>query len=567
MDCEIKKVSDGFYHPENEEQIICLVKKAFDEGLQIRVRGSAHSLAWAIYTDEGNNSKSIPNKVSHEEPPEAPNINIMLDKYADLLWEDEENGIAVADAGIHLGLDPNDPTGTSRLENSLLYQAFKKGFGLSDLGGITQQTVSGFLMTGSAGGSMMYDIIENLLGFKIADGTGDCMWVNKGDELFPAVSLSLGLLGIITKVRLKFVKSYNIYGQEIATSTDFKKCPIDLFGSGRDGKPSMKTFLEQTPYARVLWWPQKGVNRIVIWQAVRGGDLPILDPVPYLLFGDLPFLSKLEQLAGAILFTLLGNIGFFTIWIKLYRDFRKFRLFMKQLWQNKIGKFFGWLFSGLVTLLFEIVSIIPVLFLSIFRFLLKMILPFVIRLLQPLTKKGKGTLFMDHYWRSLPMDNEADSILLGTEFTEIFIPIRYTERVMQLLNDLYKKKEYESTGFYSTEIYAGYPSKSWMHPGYDEGEFAAGTIRVDIFWYINNAGNPAAKGGYFQQFWDLFRNNNIPFRLHWAKFIPDYDYKEWVAYYKDKFPKWKDFLILREKRDPKNIFLNSYWKLHLYGEK
>lgn len=567
MDCETKKALDGYYHPENEEQITCLVKKAYEEGLQIRVRGSVHSVAGAIYTDHGPGAKPVPNKVQQEKPPEGPNINIMLDKFTGIEWEDEQNGVVVADAGIHLGADPNDPTGTSTLENGLLYQAFRKGWGLSDLGGITQQTVSGFLMTGSAGGSLMHDISENLLGFKIIDGTGESRWVNKGDELFPAVSLSLGLLGIITKVRLQLVKTYDIYGQEITTPTDPEKCPVDLFGPGKNGKPSMQTFLQKTPYTRVLWWPQKGVDRVVIWQAVRGSNLPVLDPVPYLLFGDIPFLSKLEQLGGAILFTMLGNKGFFITWKKLYRDFRKFRLFMKKLWQKKTGGFFGWLFSALLTLLLEIAAIVPVLVLSILRFLLKMILPLVIRTLQPLTNKGKGTLFMDHYWRSLPMDNEADSILLGTEFTEIFIPIKYTERVMQLLNDIYKKKGFESTGFYSTEIYAGYPSECWMHPAFGEGEFSEGSIRVDIFWYINNAGNPAAKNGYFQQFWDLFRNNNIPFRLHWGKFIPDYDYNEWIAYYKEQFPKWEDFLSLRENMDPGNIFLNSYWKLRLYGEK
>ena len=47
------------------------------------------------------------------------------------------------------------------------------------------------------------------------------------------------------------------------------------------------------------------------------------------------------------------------------------------------------------------------------------------------------------------MDNEADDILMGTEFTEIFIPIKYTEKVMNLLNDIYIKKGLDSTGFYS----------------------------------------------------------------------------------------------------------------------
>ena len=567
MDCEIKLASDGFYHPETEEQIICLVKKAYEEGLQIRVRGATHSIAHAIYTDPGSGQKPIPNKVSHEDPPKGPNINLMLDKYINLVWEDEENGIVVTDSGIHLGVDPNDSSGSSTLENGLLYQAFKKGFGFNDLGGITHQTVSGFLMTGSAGGSLMYDLGENIIGFKIVDGTGDCKWVNKGDELFPAVSLSLGLLGIITKVRFKLVKTYNIHGEEFATPTKFEECPIDLFGPGRNGKPSMKSFLEKTPYTRILWWPQKGVERVVIWQAARGESFPSFHPVPYRQFGDLPFLAKLEQLVGAVLFTLLGNKGFFTIWGKLYRDFKRFRQFLKKLWQVKVGKFFGWLLSGLLVLFLEILFIIPVFLLSIFRFLLRIILPFVIKILQPLSEKDKGTLFLDYYWRSLPMDNGADDILLGTEFTEIFIPIKYTERAMNLLNDIYIKKGYESTGFYSTELYAGYPSESWISPGYKDGEYADGTLRVDIFWYINNQGNPASKDGFFRQFWELFRNNNIPFRLHWGKFVPDYDHDDWAAYYRAQFSKLNDFLKIREIRDPKNIFLTSYWKRCFYGTK
>ncbi len=566
MDCETKKAADGYYHPATEDEIICLVKKAYDEGLQVRCRGAAHSVALSIYTDHGKGDKPIPNKVSHEDPPQGPNINIMLDKFTGLVWEDDEKGIVVADAGIHLGKDPHDPTGTSTLENGLLYQAFKKGFGLNDLGGITHQTVSGFLMTGSAGGSLTYDLSENIIGFKIVDGMGGIKWINKGDEIFDAVSLSLGLLGIVTKVRFKLNKTFNIYGQEITSSTEFEKCPIDMFGSGSSTKPSMKEFMEKSPYTRILWWPQKGVNRIVTWQAVRGDALPVFDPVPYKEFGDSPFLAKLEQLGGAILFTLLGNKGFFTIWGKLHKDFRRFRLFTKSLWQVKFGKFFGWLLSALLTLIIEILSIIPVLILSIFRFLLKSLLPLVIKSLQPLTKNGKAAVFMDYYWRSLPMDNAADDILIGTEFTEIFIPLKYTEQVMQLLNEHYVNKGFSATSFYSTELYAGYKSKSWMNPGYGEGEYSNGTFRVDIFWYINNAGNPAGRDGYFKQFWDLFRNNNIPFRLHWGKFIPDYDFKEWTDYYRSQFPRWDDFLDLRKERDPKNIFLTNYWKLRLYGE-
>ena len=113
----IPKGSDGFYHPTQEEQIVQLVQYARSQHLKVRCRGAAHSVAWAIYT----NAYGIHNGVSEQAPPEGPNVNIMLDQYNRLVWIDEANGIVEAETGIHLGYDPEDPTHTSTLENSLLY--------------------------------------------------------------------------------------------------------------------------------------------------------------------------------------------------------------------------------------------------------------------------------------------------------------------------------------------------------------------------------------------------------------------------------------------------------------
>jgi hypothetical protein len=41
-----------------------------------------------------------------------------------------------------------------------------------------------------------------------------------------------------------------------------------------------------------------------------------------------------------------------------------------------------------------------------------------------------------------------------------------------------------------------------------------------VAWYINNEGTPAAKDGFYSQFWELFHSNEVPFRLHWGKFLP-----------------------------------------------
>ena len=75
---------------------------------------------------------------------------------------------------------------------------------MNDVGGITHQTVSGFALTGSAGGSTSYSF-DNMIAWHIIDGTGKERWIEKGNPDFPAVSVSMGLYGIVTKVRLQLV--------------------------------------------------------------------------------------------------------------------------------------------------------------------------------------------------------------------------------------------------------------------------------------------------------------------------------------------------------------------------
>jgi len=551
--------ADGYYHPTNEEEIIALVQKATNESLEIRCRGAAHSMSRAIYTDPGEGYPPLPNEVSEQKPPQGLNLNIMFDQYYKLTWLDETSGIVEVEAGIHLGYDPEDPTGTSTLENSLLYQAFEKGFTLSDLGGITHQTVSGFLMTGSSGGSLWYSIDENLLGLSIIDGNGTLEYFDKDNENFGAVVLSLGLLGIVSKVRLQLTPNFYIYGQQITYPTDPGSCPIDLLGDGTAGKPGLESFLQQTPYSRLLWWPQKKVERMVIWEASRGAALPVFDPAPYEEFADKTFFTNLEQLGASMLFTMLGNSKFLIVWKKLRPSFAEFKNLTIQAWG---GGFFAWLFANIITFILKVFGFVLTFFFMTFTGLLHAIYPVVVDILQPLTKKGKGQLFMDYTYSSLPMDNNANDVMMGTEFTEIWIPLSETARAMRLLDKMFTEGKFAATGYYSTELYAGKKSNYWLSPSYDRDVF-----RIDFFWFSTNEGNPAAKDGFFSQYWEALRNANIPFRLHWAKFLPEYDYETWAAYLKAQYPRWDDFMLLREKRDPKNIFLTDYWSLHLFGKK
>lgn len=560
----IPKGNDGYYHPKNEDEVIALVKYAAKNKLQIRTRGASHSTALSIFTDPVDGKP--PNKTLTRTPPSGPNLNLSLDQMIALEWIDEANGVVEAEAGIHLGKDPYDPIAVSTLDNSLLFQLFEKGWGINDLGGITHQTVAGFTATGSAGGSLIYDL-DNVIGFRVVDGTGTASWIEKSDPIFPAMAVSVGLLGIVTKVRLKCNPTFNIYGEEVTTPTTQPACPIDLFGPGDAAKPSMRKFLEDAPYSRILWWPQKGAERVVIWQAVRKTSAPseAFTPVPYQEFATNLF-GWIEQLLGSIFYVLLGNRNPFAIVAKLCRNYARFCRCVAQMWSAGLGPF-AWLPAILVTLLLAALLLVPTLIFMLIPPLLAALFPTALNILQPMTGTGKPTLFEDYYWRSLPMDNTADDILLGTEFTEIWIPLQYTEQCMNLLNDMFVDNGLVATGYYSTEIYATLPSAAWLSPAYSDGndEYKDGVVRFDIFWFRENPGSPNVEGGFYQQYWDLFLANGIPFRFHWGKFVPAYDFPFWADHYRTSLPRFDEFLEVRRARDPDNVFFTQYWRQRFTG--
>jgi D-arabinono-1,4-lactone oxidase len=560
-DLGIVKGSDGYYHPATEDDVISLVKYAVANNLQIRARGASHSTAWSIFTDPVGGKPE--NKTLNRRPPAGPNINLAMDLMKGLEWLDEAAGIVEAEAGIHLGKDPYDPIGEASLDDSLLYQLFEKNWAINDLGGITHQTISGFTATGSAGGSLKFDL-DNVIAIRIVDGTGTPAWIERSDPTFGAFAISMGLLGIVTKIRLKLSPTFRVEGQEITTSTAPADCPIDLFGPGTGGKPSLQAFLEKQDYARVLWWPQKGAERVVIWQAsrVETAPPPGFVPVPYEEFSqDLG--GWAEQLFGAVFFTLLGNSGFGQVMPKLIRAYARFAACLGLAWGGGAPAMAA---ASALAVVAAVILFLPAVFFICFPQVLKAFFPTALDVFQPITT-GKPTLFNDYYWRSLCMDNSADDILMGTEFTEIWVPIQYTERCMNLLNGMFAQKGAVGTGFFSTEVYATLPSRAWLSPSYSDGsdEYKDGVVRFDVFWYRGNAGQPNLEGGFFQQYWDLFTANGVPIRFHWGKFIPAYEFPAWAEHYRTSLPRFDDFMALRQARDPNDVFFTRYWRERFTG--
>ncbi|UAJ08884.1 FAD-binding protein [Polymorphobacter megasporae] len=550
---------DGFYHPTSEDEVIALVNHARATKVRVRARGATHSVAWSIYTDP---VAGLPlDKTLEASPPAGANIDIALDQLARLTWLDEAAGTVEVGAGIHMGFDPSDPFGVSTIANSLLYQAFLKGWAVNIVGGITHQTISGFTGTGSAGGSITY-AFDNVAAFRVVDGLGAASWIARGDDAFDAMLTAVGLMGVVTAVRLQLVPMYLVTGQEATTPVTGPECPVDLFGPGDADRLSLAKFLKDQPYSRLTWWPQKGCERVQIWQAARA-PVPPGDPtlVPYQEFTpDLG--GQVKQLLASVFFVLLGNTDVAQIDALVAARVTQFGHNLAGLWATRNG---GAGAAATAVTIATTVLALPVQLLARTG-AMRTLFPSLLPLFNPMSG-STPTLFNDYYWRSLCMDNTADDIMLGTEFIEIWLPIQYTQQVMTLFKAMFDANGSAATGYYAQEIYAAAPSTAWLNPSYSDGkdEYRDGVARFDVYWYRDNAGEPDVKNAFFEQYWDLLKANDIPFRFHWGKFIPFYDLPGWAAFYRASLPRFDDFLALRARRDPDNLFFTTYWQERLLG--
>jgi hypothetical protein len=568
---EPQREADGFYHPGSDDEVAALIAMASRKGLLLRVRGSGHSVPGAIT---------------------GPDINVMLDRLNEVEFgkpgPDGRWGARVQ-AGCHLGEDPLDPTST--LNNSFLFQLdghTDKGGALADLGGITHQTIGGFLSTGSSGGSLQFSLEDQVTQIRLLDGTGKYCALRPGDEDFDAAGVSMGLLGVVLAVDFEpTIPRFCIEGQEAITTTG--DCAIDLFGQGTPTRPSLERFLRETPYTRLMWWPQPEVDKVVVWQARRIDWTPGFVRHPYREMGasgiDMNTLPPdLVLLAGRVTGSVLANRAAL---IALAGDYiaglpENLRALASQiiadLQAGRIDKI-PEAVDDLVSLGLQIVidlyftllgnrhvpgSLAETMFREIFesdeRFerhwspLVMNDLFLVADKDKPGKDRGKPQTFQDLGYRGLPMDNQIADRLLPTVFTELWIPIERTREVMTDLRDFYVKGGYASTGTYACEIYGARASRFWMSPAYGHD-----VVRIDVFWFARNAEPPDQ--AFFPQFWRLLAKHD--FRPHWGKYLPPPDSSTGVGYLRKNYPRWDDFMRRRAAHDPGQIFVTDYWRRHL----
>jgi len=397
-----------FAHPETEQELIELVHEARRRKAQLRVRGSMHSVGAAIFTDQEND-----------------NINVHLDRYNKILCWDEAAREVTVQAGIHLGIDPLDKT--TSWENSLNLQLQERGWALPCLGGITHQTVGGFLSTGSEGGSVRHDAGSAVVRLRIVAGDGNVYEFapNPNDPAdvdnnpFYAAGVAMGLFGIISTVTFRYIPSYKVRGIAVTCGVRDPRAPADVYAEGARG---LERWFESHDYNRTLIWPQKGIEKIEFWQAERIRSGPGFRPKPY---------------------------------VQLAEPLQKIASFIYQKVDAKPPPYDDATYDSMRAAIHAFIS-------------------------------DGSEQFWDHWHRGLPTDNTISDLWMPTEFTELFIDIRHTTKTMRRLRDFWRDDErMERTGPYTTEVYPSKESQFWMSPS-----FRRRSVRVDMLWFKSGKTNP-----------------------------------------------------------------------------
>eukprot|EP01129_Flabellula_baltica_P005904 TRINITY_DN2168_c0_g1_i1.p1 TRINITY_DN2168_c0_g1~~TRINITY_DN2168_c0_g1_i1.p1 ORF type:complete len:825 (-),score=222.21 TRINITY_DN2168_c0_g1_i1:572-3001(-) len=593
--------TDGFYHPSSEEEIIQLVQFAYDHDFQLRVRGASHSDSPLVYTDSV--AEDYPfgwNMVKSVSTP-TNEINVILDRYDQILSVDRETKIAVVQGGIHLGKDDENPGRPIPYEEGLLWQLhYNYGLTVEETGGISHQTIAGFISTGSSGGSLKHAIDNNIEALRIVgilNGKATAIDYTKDNEEFPfyGAVVSMGLLGVISTVTLKCTDSFRVFGRETNYVVDHKAehgCEFDMFN-----QESLEGWFRSCDYARCMWWPQNNNDRIITWKATRNNDpIPLDWDTPLdtyesesLIASDpddvhlkngkrrlyYEFDPKEPQLPGLLelFLSIIGTIMYGGELKLEHIDPAVFKKGTEILHERREEAPDACALERLITAIEKSLekgaeSIIAYLSrkLSQWSGVLKPLVPWMMQTVRAIFfPLGEVQRFNDYSWHGLPMDNTAPDDKLPMWFSEIWVPMSEGARLLRVLNEYFNgattADSLYKTGLFSWEIYCTPANSNWMHMAYSNGNdiWKDGCMRVDMIWFGKNQSSPRS---LFKQHWNLMKASGIPFRLHWGKDFPDPD-KEWIAFWKDKWEKWDDFLALRTKVDPKNTFLTKVWGTRL----
>ncbi|PIK51137.1 D-arabinono-1,4-lactone oxidase [Apostichopus japonicus] len=270
----------------NEDQVKNVIQSARENKEIVRVFGSAHSIGPAV-----GDTENTPNERLIRLSGELRSFTVLSD----------EGGtkIVKVGGGCYLGQNPLDKDST--MANSVNVQLENIDCAIPILGGITHQSIAGFTMTGSAGGSVAHGFEDIIKEIHFIDGKGRSQVAVKGTDLFNrGRSIFWSLRDHNLHVLEVKTPSFKVGGFEQTVSEADSVLAVDQ----NTGTSKLQETLENTEYFRLLWFPQKYAQRVTEWSGHRSESNEI---IPYKNVLGNPWVAGAAAMALKSMHWLLTN--------------------------------------------------------------------------------------------------------------------------------------------------------------------------------------------------------------------------------------------------------------------
>ena len=207
--------------PQTEAEVIRAIEDAGRTGARIKVIGSGHSCSPIAASDGA--------------------WQLSLERLNRIHQVDEAAKTASLDAGITL--------------DALHPLLAVHGLALSNLGTISAQSFAGAMATATHGSGMGYGILPcHVDSIRLVDGRGEVHRLGRGDADFFGVGVSLGALGVITRVTVRCESQFRLRLVQERTSL-------------RELEPRFETLLSNHDHVKFLLVPH--TEQAVLWRADR----------------------------------------------------------------------------------------------------------------------------------------------------------------------------------------------------------------------------------------------------------------------------------------------------------
>lgn len=189
-------------HPSSTDEVAAIVVEAANRGLRVKAVGSGHSFTAIAITD---------------------GVLIELDRLAGVVSADVTTGLVTVRAGTPL--------------HALNAALAARGLAMTNLGDIDRQTISGALATGTHGtGAHFQGLAAAVRGARVvlADGSiVDCDR-EQDPELFEAIRIGLGAVGIVTELTIHCVPAFMLNAREEPGTLTETLAQLDELVGGTD---------------------------------------------------------------------------------------------------------------------------------------------------------------------------------------------------------------------------------------------------------------------------------------------------------------------------------------------